>query len=288
MKRLTIIIFILCFIDIGALFAQKDEKPSKITNSKDGSEMVLIPAGEFQMGSNTGFSNEKPVHKVYLDDFYIDKNAITNAQYKKFVKATKHREPKGKGPLGGDWKEEFKPWSDPNFNKDNQPIVCISWDDAKAYAKWAGKRLLTEAEWEKAARGRLVDKKYAWGDELPPPNKTGNFADLSLKKVFKDWTIVDKYDDGYIYPAPVGSFKPNGYGLYDMSGNVWEWCADLYSKGYYENSPSNNPKGPSSGSSRIVRGISWCLANPKYLNVSFRYFLPSGHALNYVGFRCAK
>ena len=288
MRYIIIIVLLVNFIIVGCLLAQKDAKSPKTIIGKDSGEMILIPAGEFQMGNDKGFGNEKPAHTVYLDDFYIDKYAVTNAQYKKFVKATGHREPKGSGPVDGEWKDEFKPWADPNFNKDDQPVVCVTWADAKAYAEWAGKRLPTEAEWEKSARGGLVGKKYVWGDEFPPPYKVGNLADVSLSKVFKDWETIRNYDDGYVYPAPVGSFKPNGYGLYGMAGNVWEWCADWYGKSYYENSPNHNPKGPSSGKSRVVRGISWCLSKPNYLNVSFRYSIHPDHALNYVGFRCAK
>ena len=223
------------------------------TIGKDGAEMVLIPAGEFQMGSSDGASDEKPIHTVYLDAFYIDKYEVTNAQYKKFVQATGHKEPEGYRYINGNWQSGFKPWSDSNFNGDNQPVVCVSWEDAKAYADWAGERLPTEAEWEKAARGGVTGKKYVWGDEWPPTKNAGNFDDETTV----DSSRIDGYSDGYVYTAPVGSFKPNGYGLYDMAGNVWEWCADWYDSNYYANSPKSNPTGPSSGQYRVLRGGSW-------------------------------
>jgi len=194
---------------------------------KDGAPMVQIPAGEFQMGSN-GYDEEKPIHTVYLDAFYIDIYEVTNAQYKKFMKATKHGKP------------EY--WKDRKFNKPDYPVVGVSWEDAKAYAEWAGERLPTEAEWEKAGRGGLVGKYYPWGD-----NQTHDDANYSGTDGKDKWENT----------SPVGSFAPNGYGLYDMAGNVWEWCADWFSSNYYANSPKSNPKGPNSGSERVCRGGSW-------------------------------
>jgi len=204
-------------------------KPSVTTTVTEKDDMVLIPAGEFQMGSNES-DDEKPIHTVYLDAFYIDKYEVTNAQYKKFMDAKGYKAPGY--------------WNDPKYNAPNHPVVGVTWNDAKAYADWAGKRLPTEAEWEKAARGGVTGKKYVWGDEWPPPNKAGNF-DNSITK------------DGYTYTAPVGSFKPNGYGLYDMAGNVWEWCADWYDNNYYFTSTKSNPAGPSSGTYHVCRGGSW-------------------------------
>jgi len=256
------------------------------TTIAEKDDMVLIPAGEFQMGSNES-SDEKPIHTVYLDAFYIDKYEVTNAQYRKFVKATGHKEPEGYGYVNGSWQNGFKPWSDPNFKGDDQPVVCVKWEDAKVYADWVGKRLPTEAEWEKAARGGVTGKKYVWGDEWPPSKNAGNFADISAKKVFTNWSTIDGYDDGYAYTAPVGSFKPNGYGLYDMAGNVWEWCSDWYDSNYYVTSSKSNPAGPSSGSTRVLRGGSWYYYFDFYLRVAYRlYYAPAGINSS-VGFRCA-
>jgi len=255
----------------------------------DGAPMVLIPAGDFQMGDafNEGWDEERPVHTVYLDAFYIDKYEVTNAQYKKFVQATGHKEPEGYFyNVNNDW-VWGKPWQDKNYNGDNQPVVCVSWDDAKAYADWAGERLPTEAEWEKAARGGLSGKRYVWGDEWAPPKNAGNFADETAGKVFGwDWIIAD-YDDGYAYTAPVGKFTSNGYGLYDMAGNVWEWCADWYGDNYYATSPKSNPTGPASGSYRVLRGGSWIFDNDYALRVANRSSGGPADIYYNVGFRCA-
>jgi WD40 repeat protein/formylglycine-generating enzyme required for sulfatase activity/murein DD-endopeptidase MepM/ murein hydrolase activator NlpD/roadblock/LC7 domain-containing protein len=245
--------------------------PPTITE-KDG--MVLIPAGEFQMGDSLdGMSEALPVHTVYLDAFYIDKYEVTNAQYQKFKDSTGYEAP------------YF--WNDINYNAPNQPVVGVSWKDAKAYADWAGKQLPTEAEWEKAARGGLSGKRYVWGDEWPPPTKAGNFADESAKRVFSGWTIITGYDDGYAYPAPAGSFKANGYGLYDMAGNVWEWCADWWAYNYYVNSPKSNPKGPDSGSYKVLRGGSWghYYGGQNLRTADRTYDNPAVYSDN-IGFRC--
>jgi sulfatase modifying factor 1 len=214
---------------------------------KDGAPMVLIPAGDFQMGSNDS-DDEKPVHTVYLDAFYIDIYEVTNAQYKKFMDATKYKEPNY--------------WNDSKFNAPNHPVVGVRWNDAVAYTKWAGKRLPTEAEWEKAARGGLVGKKYPWGDNLT--HDDANYSGTGGK-------------DKWVNTSPVGSFAPNGYGLYDMAGNVWEWCADWYDSKYYASSPKSNPKGPSSGERAVLRGGSWYFSFDSYLRVADRsyYFILS-------------
>jgi len=225
MKQILIFVLIVLAL-ISGCSDEPDGTPDNGTiQGKDGAPMVLIPAGEFQMGSNDGYSNEKPVHTVYLDAFYLDKYEVTNAQYKKFVQATGHSEPEGYGYgyVKGDYQDGFKPWQDKNFNGDNQPVGCVSWYNAKAYADWAGERLPTEAEWEKSARGGL-----------------------------------------------------DGYGLYDMAGNVWEWCADWCDGNYYANSLKSNPTGPSSGSNRVLRGGS----------VSYRDIGGPVYAFYDVGFRC--
>jgi len=251
------------------------------------SEMVLIPAGEFQMGTDSDkipglvrwakkwyssveaswFERETPRHTVYLDAFYMDKYEVTVGQYKKFINATGHSAP--------DWSNVSK-----YSPTDNHPIVYVSWNDAQKYAKWAGKRLPTEAEWEKAARGGLVGKKFPWGDKDPDGTQC-NFADKNT-----DYSRSDKsVDDGYQYTAPVGSFTPNGYGLYDMAGNVWEWCADWYAEDYYANSPSRNPQGPSSGEYRVCRGGSW-LDAPGGVRAAFRGWGDPTFSSGDVGFRC--
>ena len=205
---------------------------------EDGAPMVLIPAGEFQMGSNYD-RKEQPVHAVYVDEFYMDVHEVTVGQYNQFVHATGHRAPPEPGyPL-----------------TDRHPIVNVSWHDAMAYAKWAGKRLPTEAEWEYAARGGLAGQKYPWGNRRPDGTQC-NFADKNLSRVWNRESIVEvagnrfkagddpsdkSSDDGYTYAAPVGSYPPNGYGLYDMAGNVSEWCFDAYDENFYASSPRENP-----------------------------------------------
>jgi len=230
--------------------------PTQQITGKDGAPMVLIPAGDFQMGSND-YDNEKPIHTVYLDAFYIDIYEVTNAQYKKFMASTGHKSPSY--------------WNDSKYNAPNHPVVGVSWDDAVAYAKWAGKRLPTEAEWEKSAKGGLVGKTYPWGDNL-------THDDANYK-----WE----------HTSPVGSFAPNGYGLYDMAGNVCEWCADWYGNNYYANSPKSNPKGPGSGERRVLRGGSWKLNyvyDYVYLRVAYRnyYYYPTDGHYNFIGFRCVQ
>ena len=235
--------------------------------------MALIPAGEFRMGSigAEADGDEQPLHRVYVDAFYIDKYEITVGEYKQFIKKTGHDAP--------DWDAiaKYSP-------TDEHPITNVTWYDAVAYAEWAGKRLPTEAEWEKAARGGLVGKKYSWGDTTP----NGTQANLNGT------------EDGYEFTAPVGSFPANGYGLHDMAGNVQEWCLDAYQVTFYENSPKDNPiagevymtDGTLSANimiSRVLRGGS-------YLNMSNKSGRVAGRSgsefaaigTNLTGFRCVK
>ncbi len=259
---IILVLFIGCAEDIP-----EEDIPDtnlKTVNGKDGSEMVMIPEGEFEMGSNDGDDDEKPIHMVYVNAFYMDKYEVTNALYKKFIDATGHSEPYY--------------WDDSKYNAPNQPVVGVNWYDAKAYAEWAGKRLPTEAQWEKAARGGLAGKRYPWGDEAPDSGGvyranyyTGNDANDGA--------------DGYVYTAPVGSFPPNGYGLYDMAGNVWEWCADWYDGSYYANSPENNPTGPDSGADLVLRGGSW-KAISYYLRAADRLIDGPSDKNCLIGFRC--
>lgn len=268
---------------------EEPKKPPEARITKvgaDGATMILIPAGEFQMGSDGVTSDEKPVHAVYLDAFYIDQHEVTNRQYRQFVEATGHREPEGYTLLAnGNWRYGFKPWSDENFNGADQPVVCVTWEDAKAYCDWAGKRLPTEAEWEKAARDGLVEGKYVWGEAWPPSSGAGNFADETFRSAFPNELFIADYADRYIYTSPVGSFDPNGYGLYDMAGNVWEWCADWLDGGYYKTSPGRNPTGPGSGSYRVFRGGSW-LSDPNNLLVALRQGGKPAGPYSDGGFRC--
>ena len=221
--------------------------------------MVLIPAGYFTMGSDSGTAS--PKHKIWIDAFFIDKHEVTNRQYREFIEATGHPKP----PF----------FRDRDLNKPDQPVVGVSYYDALTYTQWKRKRLPTEAEWEYAARGGLEGKQFPWGDEAVA--KRCNYA----PKPFRE-------KDGYDYSAPVGKYAPNNYGLYDVAGNVWEWCQDFYDQEYYKISPEKNPTGPDSGYTRVLRGGSWLSINPKYLKCSSRMELKPFVQDRYYGFRCAK
>ncbi len=262
----------------------------EIIVGNDGAEMVLIPAGEFQMGSAPGTTSNSattPAHSVYVDAFYIDKYEVTVGQYNQFVLATGH-------PRIGDSSYQYAP-------TDQHPVVGVSWNDAIAYAKWAGKRLPTEAEWEKAARGGLVGKEHPWGN-TPPDGTQCNFADKSLSRMWHiDWgenSAHKSIDDGYAYTAPVGSFPPNGYGVYDMAGNVAEWCFDAYDENFYANSPRRNPIADilirdgennivAMNKKHVVRGGCWYYSLGGIWIASRNAALPTSTVINY-GFRCAK
>ncbi|HEX7847801.1 MAG TPA: formylglycine-generating enzyme family protein [Chitinophagaceae bacterium] len=240
-------------------------------------KMVWIEGGKFKMGTdNPEFSDAQPVHDVRVNGFWMDEHEVTNAEFAKFVKATGYvtvaerpldpadyptvpkenlvigsavfapppKEVALDDPLqwwryvaGANWYQPAGPGTSIN-GKANDPVVQVCYEDAVAYAKWAGKRLPTEAEWEYAARGGKENQTYYWGTELTPGGKW-------MANIFEG-TFPNKnsLQDGFEFLAPVKSFPPNAYGLYDMEGNVWEWCSDLYRPDYYQNSPADNPQGP--------------------------------------------
>ncbi len=254
---------------------------TQILLSPSDPNMVLIPAGEFQMGStDKAFDDEKWIHTVYIDAFYIDIYEITNAQYKMFVDANPQ------------WQKDYIPWKyhDGNYLKDwdgnnypigkgDHPVANVSWHGARAYAKWVDKRLPTEAEWEKAARGGLTGQRYPWGNSI-------DFSNANHARNVGGTT-------------PVGSYPPNRYGLYDMVGNVWEWCLDEHNRDFYKTSPGRNPIAGTASvtdiingffnrkSWRVLRGGSW-IRFARDVKISDIDYGPPNFSNDDFGFRCVK
>nr|WP_240793259.1 formylglycine-generating enzyme family protein [Arthrobacter crystallopoietes] len=253
---------------------------------------VVIPGGSFLMGDHfdEGYpqDGETPVHQVAIDSFSIDATTVTNSQFARFVDATGYRtesEAYGTSAVfhlqvqaapadvtgtiaGAPWWVSVREanWAHPYGRRSDwqdfpdHPVVQISWNDAQAYCSWAARKLPTEAQWEYAARGGLEGRRYPWGNELLGSGDThlcniwqGEFPRTNLKQ------------DGFLGTAPVRSFPPNGYDLYEISGNVWEWCADWFLPKYYRNSPLVNPLGPTIGRGRVMRGGSY-LCHDSYCN----------------------
>lgn len=276
--------------------------------------MVLIPAGEFQMGSPNPDPEytHHPLHSVYTDAFYMDICEVTNAEYKTFLDANPEwRKENVKGFAEG----HLLIWRDNNYPEEleKHPVVFVSWYAAMAYAEWMGKRLPTEAEWEKAARAGLEGHKYSWGDTEPNGTQC-NFADKNTNFKYSNMNA----DDGYQYTAPVGSYPPNGYGLYDMTGNVWEWCLDAFDYQVNNNARRRNPIGGHESitelvehhrnigvelmkrdgpqyeddldarlTERVLRGGGWDDA-ASTLRIIFRSNYPAVNTEFYSGFRCVK
>jgi formylglycine-generating enzyme required for sulfatase activity len=240
---------------------------------EDPTEWVLVPAGEFSMGAEgaPATADEGPKHKVYLDAFYIGKYEVSNRQYHTFVKATGHRFPDNSDPKYDLWRGDTMLEGVADL-----PTVNVSWDDADAYCKWAGGRLPTEAEWEKAARG-TDGRSYPWGNELVSANRANFSIDpVAIWDGIASLGKVDQYEYGR-----------SPYGAYEMAGNVWEWVQDWYDEAYYKNSPDKNPQGPASGQARVIRGGSW-QNNAETLRSANRNKQGPAERRIYIGFRCAK
>ncbi|GGC44706.1 hypothetical protein GCM10011386_41270 [Parapedobacter defluvii] len=303
---------------------------AKATHSFLGSDdapMVYVKGGTFRMGTSE-FEDASPVHEVTVDGFWMDEHEVTNAQFARFVSATGYQtvaerplDPKDfpnvpldalqpgsavftppdhavglenhlqwwKYVMGASWRQPEGPGSSIK-GRENEPVVHIAYEDAAAFAKWAGKRLPTEAEWEFAARAGKPTSKYYWGNELKPDGK------WSANVYQGSFPVKDVAEDGYKGIAPVKSYPANAFGLYDMDGNVWEWCSDYYRPDYYKSSPAKNPKGPNDSYDpmepgavkRVQRGGSF-LCNEQYCE---RYIAGSrgkgeiSSGSNNLGFRC--
>jgi sulfatase modifying factor 1 len=254
------------------------------------SELIDLPGGSFIMGTNGRYGypadGEGPEHEVVLRPFSIARFAVTNADFARFVTATRHRTeaeafgwsfvfggllPDGFPPTrgvaaapwwrqveGADWTHPEGPQSDLE-GRARHPVVHVSWNDARAYCAWSGTRLPSEAEWEYAARGGLGGCRFPWGEELEPGGE-------HRMNVFQGtFPGENTCGDGYAGTAPVGSFPANGFGLHDVTGNVWEWTADWFDPGYYARSPRQDPHGPERGTMRVMRGGSY-LCHASYCN----------------------
>ncbi len=225
----------------------------KLRTSPEGVEMVKIPNGPFTMGDNEGEPDERPAHEVELETFWIDRTEVTFRQYDRCVSEGYCRVPTVTGRV-----------------KDKtMPVTGVSWFDARDYCKWAGKRLPTEAEWEKAARG-TDERTYPWGEKL-------------------SCTLANYRECEIGHPMPVGTYPEaaSPYGAFDMAGNVWEWVADHYDSQYYKISPASDPQGPGAGKYRVVRGGAWTRYMAGMRSADRGAFTPSSRADD-LGFRCAR
>ncbi len=294
-----------------------------VTNSV-GMKLVLIPAGEFRMGSGesaeamVGYFNSKyswdlkadtyksehPQHRVRVTKpFYLGSTHVTRGQFRQFVGDSGYKtdaEKDGKGGWGYDatekkvfWQKPEYTWSNVGFDQtDKHPVVNVSWNDATAYCQWLSRkegkeyRLPTEAEWEYACRAGTTTR-YWCGDDAEALAQVDNVADATLKAKIPDLDNTIPSSDGYAFTSPVGSFRANPFGLYDMHGNASQWCADWYETNYYSASASDNPRGPDFGTPRVIRGGSWAFRTSDARS-AFRSGSPPDFRFSIIGFRVAR
>jgi sulfatase modifying factor 1 len=253
--------------------------PSNSIGRKRESRMTLIPAGPFLMGSSNGSGAETPEHLVDVADFRLDQTPVTNREYAEFCDESGYRteveragsawgvrEGKYQPVEGLSWRTYFTP------DREEHPVVLVTWNDAVAYCEWADARLPTEAEWEKAARGGQIATMYPWGDEAPDGTQS-NFAATASE--------IPGTTEVRCYP-------PNNLDLYDMVGNVWQWCSDWYGEQYYAEGPSSNPTGATTGTTRVRRGGSWNVIQAFRLRCANRGAMSPSQTATNMGFRCAR
>ena len=262
------------------------DAPAVKLNPKDQLEYVFVPPGTFWMGCTPHDSDcdpiEEPRHQVTITKgFWMGRHEVPIRTYKNFAKATKRKMPpkpvvtpfgelSGKGRIKLGSRNISNAFESGPGKKDERPVVAATFEEAEAYCKFAGGRLPTEAEWEYAARGGKQDTRYPWGDEVS--HEDANYGNAAGR-------------DQWRYTAPVKSFDPNGFGLFDMAGNVWEWCSDWVDGNYYLNTPDKDPQGPKKGPGKAIRGGSWGFG-PRYLRVSTRAMADPASRGDGVGFRC--
>lgn len=256
---------------------------------------------------HTHIRDETPCHKVVISrSFYLQTHEVTNEQFAAFVKATGHRttaEIMGGGWVftngkwrrlpGADWRHPLGPGSSIQ-GKGLHPVVQVSWNDAEAFCRWLSKKesknyaLPTEAQWEYACRGGREGQLYSWGSDMPPDKLVANMPDTAYAREYGDKVHhILGYDDGHSQTSPVGTYQANGFGLRDMIGNVWEWCSDWYEKDYYKSSPAKDPRGPSSGKHRVLRGGAFCYL-PSNLRCADRFRNRPSFRSHFAGFRVVR